>query len=131
MARQTVAIETASNVFHVGPQSGFLHRRPVDLVHLAMQTQGNRELETEVLGLFLRQSMIQLARIAGAASPKACFEAAHHLKGSARAIGASGVAECAEAIEAAATDGADIAAPLADLNRAVTVANSFIRDLID
>ena len=105
--------------------------RPVDLVHLALQTHGNKDLETEVLGLFLRQSTAQVARISAAACAKDQFAAAHQLKGSARAIGACSVADCAEAIEIAANAGDDIAAPLADLHRSVVIANSFITDLMD
>ncbi len=108
-----------------------LHPRPVDLVHLALQTQGNKDLETEVLRLFLHQSTVQIARISSATTSQACFEAAHKLKGSARAIGASGVADCAEAVEIAATTGQDVIGPLTDLSRAVDIANHFIIDIID
>jgi HPt (histidine-containing phosphotransfer) domain-containing protein len=114
-----------------GRSSDLGSERPVDLVHLARQTCGNKDLETEVLGLFVRQSRTQLERIALAQSATDCFEAAHRLKGSARAIGATSVADCAEAIELAVTAGTEFAAPLADLTRAVTIANSFIADLID
>jgi HPt (histidine-containing phosphotransfer) domain-containing protein len=107
------------------------HPRPVDLVHLALQTQGNRDLETEVLGLFLRQSTTQVARIAAATCAKGRFEAAHQLKGSARAIGAGDVADCAEAVEVAANADQDIALPLAELSRAVAIANGFIAGIID
>jgi HPt (histidine-containing phosphotransfer) domain-containing protein len=132
MARSTAAtaipFETAT--LH-GADRRIANARPVDLVHLALQTLGNKDLETEVLGLFLRQSTIQIARIGSAPSPRDQFEAAHKLKGSARAIGAARVAECAEDVEIAAERGGDIAAPLAELARAVTIANSFITALID
>lgn len=132
MAIETALVATTLPSVHPHGRVGDLgSQRPVDLVHLALQTQGNKDLETEVLGLFLRQSSAQLDRIAIAPCAKSRFEAAHRLKGSARAIGASSVADCAEAIEIAAGTGADIAAPLADLKRAVMIANSFIADLID
>jgi HPt (histidine-containing phosphotransfer) domain-containing protein len=123
MTRQSSAFAT------VIPTMAF-HARPVDLVHLALQTQGDRDLEAEVLNLFLRQSPSQLARISAATCDKGRFEAAHQLKGSARAIGAGSVAECAEAIEVAANAGEDIARPLAELSRSVAIANGFITDLI-
>lgn len=125
------AAATLPRVPHNAP-SATQRRRPIDLVHLARQTHGNRDLEAEILTLFRRQSPQQFARIAGAADAKALFEAAHQLKGSARAIGAFAVAECAEILE-----GGPVPAPglsddrLTALERAVTAANDFIRALVD
>ena len=119
-----------SSVFAATPGMSF-SARPVDLVQLALQTQGDRDLETEVLGMFMRQSTAQVARIGAATCAKGRFEAAHQLKGSARAIGAGCVADCAEAIEIAANAGDDITAPLAELSRSVAIANSFIAHIID
>lgn len=72
--------------------------RPVDLVHLARQTMGDRELEQEILQLFIQQAKTINERI-GAADVSERKRLAHGLKGSARGIGAFGVAECAAAIE--------------------------------
>lgn len=73
-------------------------RRPVDLVHLARQTMGDRALEQEVLGLFLQQLSGMCDRMAsGDAQVRRTL--AHTLKGSARGIGAFGLAECASMIE--------------------------------
>lgn len=108
----------------------FCAQRPVDLVHLALQTQGDRNLETEVLGLFLRQSPDLLNRIAQAPAARARFEAAHKLKGSARAIGANRVAEGAEAVEIAALAGDDCAEALSELVAAIAAANRFITDIL-
>lgn len=72
--------------------------RPVDLVHLARQTMGDRTLEEEVLQLFMQQAMIIGDRILNA-NPAERRRLAHGLKGSARGIGAFAVAECAFAIE--------------------------------
>lgn len=75
-------------------------REPLDLAHLARQTFGDEALAREVLKLFLGQSEKLLAMIAaGAAAGRR--DAAHSLKGSARAIGAWAVADRAEAVEAA------------------------------
>lgn len=104
--------------------------RPVDLVHLALQTQGDKALEAEVLGLFLRQSPQILKAILVAGDDRARFEAAHRLKGSAKAIGAFAVAECAEAIEIAALAETDSGTALADLSAAVAVANRYITELL-
>ncbi len=72
--------------------------RPVDLVHLARQTMGDRLLEEEVLQLFMQQAAMMGDRIRNA-GPKERKRLAHGLKGSASGIGAFAVAECALAIE--------------------------------
>jgi HPt (histidine-containing phosphotransfer) domain-containing protein len=76
-------------------------RRPIDLVHLSRQTLGDRDLEIELLGLFERQAGQIVAQIAnwtgGGRSMR--HDLAHTLKGSARAVGAVGVAAAAEAYE--------------------------------
>jgi len=74
-------------------------RRPVDLVHLARYTLGNRALEREVLELFRTQSRLYLTRLKGAGSEKAWRDAAHTIKGSACGIGAWRVAKRAESAE--------------------------------
>jgi HPt (histidine-containing phosphotransfer) domain-containing protein len=79
-----------------GPNSD----RPVDLVHLARYTLGNRSLEREVLGLFHTQSEIYLQRLKEAKKDKDWVDAAHTIKGSARGIGAWQIARSAEAAEA-------------------------------
>src|SRR5947208_17099569 len=76
--------------------------RPIDLVHLARTTLGDRGLEREVLQLFDRQSTLLIARMRSAA-PAGIATLAHTLKGSARGIGAWRVARAAEALELAAS----------------------------
>ena len=73
--------------------------RQIDLVHLARQTLGDVELEREVLSLFVVQSQVYLLRLQAAENAADWKRAAHTLKGSARGIGAWGVAEAAEAAE--------------------------------
>ena len=72
--------------------------RPVDLVHLARQTLGDRELEREVLALFVQQATTVRDRIATATVAERTF-LAHGLRGSAAGIGAFGVAAIATEIE--------------------------------
>ena len=74
--------------------------RPVDLVHLSRYTLGERDLEREVLELFCSQSVIYLERLRQAQSNKDWIDAAHSLKGSARAVGAWRAAQAAERAEA-------------------------------
>ncbi len=73
--------------------------RPVDLVHLARYTLGNRSHEHEVLALFRTQSGLCLKRLEEAGSDKAWREAAGTIKGSARCIGAWQVSKTAAAAE--------------------------------
>ncbi|MEI2383844.1 Hpt domain-containing protein [Breoghania sp. JC706] len=102
---------------------------PVDLVHLARHTFGNRALEQEVLRLFSRQSEIWLEKLKRAPDAGQRSEAAHTIKGSARGIGAWQVAELAERVEGdaqAMTDGLS-----GDLEAAIAAANTYIRHLLD
>jgi len=104
--------------------------RPIDLVHLARMTQGERSLEREVLQLFDRQAMLLLARLQ-AAPAEAVPSLAHTLKGSARAIGAAQVARAAEAVEiAGAADRAGFTRALRALHDATEEARGFIADLL-
>jgi HPt (histidine-containing phosphotransfer) domain-containing protein len=73
----------------------------IDEPHLSRMTMGDRDLEREVLELFLRQSVLMIERIE-TAEPKLAAAAAHTLKGSARGIGAWRVATAAESVEEAA-----------------------------
>ncbi len=73
---------------------------PIDHVHLARYTFGNRALEIEVLQLFTDQAPDYLEALRVADTEKAWRDAAHTLKGSARAVGAVRVADRAERAEA-------------------------------
>jgi HPt (histidine-containing phosphotransfer) domain-containing protein len=102
--------------------------RPVDLVHLAHQTMGDKDLEHEVLQMFMRQARKSLQEI-GAAEPAAVAAAAHRLKGAAAAVGAFKVSAAAERLEAAAGDLGRQAALVAALGSAVVEAEDFILKL--
>jgi HPt (histidine-containing phosphotransfer) domain-containing protein len=71
----------------------------IDFAYLKKFTLGNRDLEREVLYLFAQHSPGYLANLRQAGSAKAWRDAAHTLKGSARAVGAWRVAKMAEAAE--------------------------------
>ncbi len=70
----------------------------LDEAHLARMTLGDRQLERDVLQIFVRQAAMMLERIATAEPPLAAA-AAHTLIGSARGIGAWRVAHAAERLE--------------------------------
>jgi HPt (histidine-containing phosphotransfer) domain-containing protein len=74
--------------------------QPIDLVHLSRYTLGNQALQCEVLQLFAEQAPLTLAQLRTADTQKAWRDAAHTLKGSARAVGAWRLGNCAEQAEA-------------------------------
>lgn len=87
-----------------GEVCGAARNRPVDLVHLGRQTMGDRELEREVLALFVQQALSVRDRITDADSRERVM-LAHGLKGSARGVGAFAVADCSAQIEEKPEDG--------------------------
>ena len=90
--------------------------RPLDLVHLARQTGGDRVLETEILQLFRQQIGLcagQLRMTSG--SERKLI--AHTMKGSARAVGAFGLSRIASQIEDAPSDARLIGAVEAEVAR--------------
>jgi len=108
--------------------SGQGARAPIDHAHLARYTFGNRELEIEVLGLFAGQAPDYLLQLKHATTEKAWRDAAHTLKGSARAVGALKVAERAEQAEAlrSSTDAQARARAVAALEAALEEARRHI-----
>jgi HPt (histidine-containing phosphotransfer) domain-containing protein len=82
-----------------GEDSATVRRRPVDLVHLASQTMGDRDLEQEVLGLFVQQALHVREKLCKVDAQE-CSRLAHGLRGAATGVGAFAIAECAEDIEA-------------------------------
>jgi len=120
MAALNIAFEAPDNAGGMGPSNG----RPIDLVHLARQTMGDKALELEVLQMFARQareSMKELATSEGAARAAV----AHRLKGSAQSVGADAVARAAAALEDNPAD----AISLAGVTAAVVEAENFILKL--
>lgn len=106
----------------------------IDLVHLSHQTLGDSALETELLSLFDRQAQQFAGRLSeplqdGETRWRA--DLAHTLKGSARAIGAFGLARAAEDYETAIrSGGVDIDARLGRLVAAIGVARGAIANLL-
>jgi HPt (histidine-containing phosphotransfer) domain-containing protein len=102
--------------------------RPIDLVHLARTTMGDRSLEREVLQLFDRQATLLVGRMRTAA-PDSIGMLAHTMKGSARGIGAWRVARAAEALEAACGS-SEAGEALEGLSAAADEARAVIADLL-
>jgi HPt (histidine-containing phosphotransfer) domain-containing protein len=97
---------------------------PIDLQHLQRMTLGDAGLEREVLAMFSAQAVGLIATLA--ALPADAGALAHTLKGSARAIGAFGVADAAAGLEAVLAKGGDLAPALAALRDAVELARSAV-----
>lgn len=120
------------------PVSPAAERPAVDLVHLARQTLGDRDLELELLGLFARQARVLTAALEAAATAAGHLSAdgadpLHVLTGSARAVGAWEVAEVAHRMERLLRDGAfpaDADARLGQLRAAVDRACAAIEDVL-
>jgi HPt (histidine-containing phosphotransfer) domain-containing protein len=102
---------------------------PIDLAHLRRMTLGDAGLEREVLTMFLKQAGHLLDRLAGLPSDAGAL--AHTLKGSARAIGAFGVADRASAVEDTIRSGSDAGQALAALDAAVSEARNAIEAVLD
>ncbi len=106
---------------------------PVDMAHLALYTLGDAALEREVLELFCTQSVSYLDQLRAATSHKAWYQAAHALKGSARAVGAWRLARAAEYIEALREDSPPElrAAQIQELEASLQEAAAFVASLSD
>ncbi|MBR0555270.1 Hpt domain-containing protein [Ciceribacter sp. L1K23] len=98
--------------------------RPVDLVFLAAQAQGDKEREIEALKAYSRQARACLLDLVSQ-HPVTIAGAAARLKGAAGQIGAQRVIDAAEALE---RDGAS-AANLAVVSAAIVEAENFILKL--
>lgn len=112
------------------PEDGQAETSAIDRDHLARMTFGDRSLQREILQLFDRQTGLLLDRMReGDAVALAAL--AHTLSGSARGIGAWGVAQAAEASERAA-GGSVVERDLAleDLAAAVAEARLAVAELL-
>ena len=92
----------------------------LDLVHLARQTFGDRALGLELVAL-LEQQCLRLLPVLQGAPGGHRSDAAHTLKGAARAVGAWRLARVAERLEEALEGRASEGLPaiMGDLERAV------------
>src|SRR4051812_21026372 len=97
---------------------------PIDFDHLRRMTLGDAAIELEVLTMFSAQSAKLLSALV--AMPADASALAHTLKGSARAIGATAVADAAARLETAIARALDTSGPLADLDEAIAEARAEI-----
>lgn len=120
MAAPNIAFDAPDNFRPEQPSSA----RPIDLVHLARQTMGDKALEIEVLQIFSRQARACLADLTRG-DAGLIGAVAHRLKGAASAVGAQEVADAAARLEANPGD----AALIATTASAIVTAENFILKL--
>lgn len=101
---------------------------PIDLVRLAANTLGNRDLEMQVLRLFVTQSRAIMERLDDENEADALKDLVHTLKGSARGVGAERVATCCEDLETGLRAGK--VPNFSSLRRVVEETNAYIADLL-
>jgi HPt (histidine-containing phosphotransfer) domain-containing protein len=105
--------------------------QPIDLVHLSRYTLGNAALQCEVLQLFAQQAPTALSQLSAAETQKDWRDAAHTLKGSARAVGAWRVAGCAERAETIDVRAQEKARVIRGLEAALDEARHYIATLAE
>jgi HPt (histidine-containing phosphotransfer) domain-containing protein len=104
------------------------HVAPIDRDHLKRTALGDLALEREVLSLFVAQASWLVDALA--AQPVDARALAHTLKGSARAIGAFGVADRAAALEIALERDEEVGEGLVALRDAVADARRMIETIL-
>lgn len=107
-----------------GETSDTCRLRPIDLAHLSRHTMGDREVETEVLALFLDQAQAALRQIDGADVEGRLF-LLHALKGAALSVGAFPIAGCVANLERNPSDHVEVER----LGRMVGEASDFIASI--
>lgn len=73
--------------------------KPIDLVHLSRLTMGDKDLELDVLKMFLAQIPNYLQMMKSAQSSDEVYVAAHTIKGAASNVGAFSLAQMARDAE--------------------------------
>lgn len=123
---------TSATAMAISEVSKLRRRRPIDLVHLARQTMGNRDLELEILKLFDTQLEGQVARIKSTEQSADLALPLHTIKGMALGVGARAIEDLARRAEQQVTEsGAMTPELLADLEVAVAEAHAFILDMLE
>ncbi len=122
MAALSIAFEAPETHRGASPSQS----RPIDLVHLASQTMGDKALEIEVLQMFARQARRALHDMVGA-DAAGVVAAAHRLKGAASAVGAFKVSASAERLEGNVSDATSMSAVTASVIEAENFINKLCR----
>lgn len=122
MVRSTAAESEAR-----APEGAKTLYRPIDMVHLAKQTLGDKGLELEVLRMFDEMSRAYFGRIERSTSIEELLRHLHTLKGAAMGIGAGAIASLAAAAESELKAGTPLNPErIDDLDMAVQECSAFI-----
>ena len=123
-----------STAAHARPGTGAgarIGHRPIDMVHLAKQTLGDRGLEGEVLRMFDEMSRTYFARIERSTSVDELLRHLHTLKGAAAGIGARAIADLSATAELEFKAGMPVNPErIDDLEMAVQECSAFIGELL-
>ena len=98
-----MAAITATSVFETRGASST--GEPINLVHLGHQTQGDQQLEKEILSMFAMHSQTYFNMMTKCCDATTRIRAAHSLKGVSRSIGAFQLADLAEQAEVVRHEG--------------------------
>jgi HPt (histidine-containing phosphotransfer) domain-containing protein len=105
--------------------------RPIDMVHLARQTLGDKGLELEVLRMFDDAAQVYFGRIEKSTTTEDLLRNLHTLKGAAAGIGAKAIADLAAVTERELREGAPVNPErIADLEMAVVECRVWIEELL-
>jgi HPt (histidine-containing phosphotransfer) domain-containing protein len=120
MAAVNIAFETPVSPQDNRPSGS----RPIDLVHLASHTMGDKGLEIEVLQIFARQARRCILDLS-TGDAETIRLSAHRLQGAASAVGAYRVIEAAKELE----ENSQNASNIINVGAAVLEAENFILKL--
>ncbi|MGF1455635.1 MAG: Hpt domain-containing protein [Alphaproteobacteria bacterium] len=116
--------DEAQRLFGGPPATG-----PIDLGYLDWYTAGDRDVRADILRIFKTQAAAWLAEFDPSLTDEAWAALAHSLKGSARGVGAFGLADLAE--QAEGLTGPEGRAGRADCLNALQQAVRDVQDAID
>jgi HPt (histidine-containing phosphotransfer) domain-containing protein len=109
-----------------------IFRRPIDLVHLARQTLGDKGLECEVLRMFDQIALAYLDRLRAAVNSDDIKLSLHSLKGAAAGVGADVIAAHARLAEGELlSKGAISEERIADLAMVVHETSAYIAEILE
>jgi HPt (histidine-containing phosphotransfer) domain-containing protein len=104
---------------------------PIDMLHLARQTLGDKNLELEVLRMFDEAAAVYFGRIERSTTTDELLRNLHTLKGAAAGIGAKAIAGLAAAAEGDIREGAHVVPErIEDLAIAVAECRAWIEALL-
>lgn len=105
--------------------------RPIDMMHLARQTLGDKGLELEVLRMFDEAASVYFGRIERSTTVEELLRNLHTIKGAAAGIGATAVASLAATAERELREGAPVNPErIHDLEIAVSECRAWIEELL-